>query len=148
MNLLRTNSYNKDIIPLVKHLDVYLTEKDGEDHAFYDQFNRIDSLNQVVIAYENNNAVGCGAIKAFSPDAVEIKRMFTLPERRGKGIASKILMELERWARELKYKKCVLETGIKQTEAIQLYHKKGYELIPNYGQYKGVKNSRCFEKLL
>lgn len=148
MNLLRTNSRNKEFMDLVKQLDVYLAEKDGEDHAFYDHFNRIDALNQVIIAYDNNKAVGCGAIKEFSPEAVEIKRMFTLPESRGLGIASGILRELENWAKELKYGKCILETGLKQTEAIQLYQKSGYGLIPNYGQYKGIENSRCFEKLL
>jgi len=74
--------------------------------------------------------------------------MYTLPDSRGKGVASLILAELERWAAELSYGKCVLETGKRQPEAIGLYKKRGYQLIPNYGQYTGVENSVCFEKVL
>jgi GNAT superfamily N-acetyltransferase len=77
---------------------------------------------------------------------MEIKRMYTLPECRGKGIATKVLIELEKWANELSYEKCILETGKKQPEAIALYKKNGYKLIPNYGQYAEMENSVCFEK--
>ena len=72
--------------------------------------------------------------------------MFVSPESRRKGIAAKILTELENWATELSYAKCILETGKKQPEAIGLYIKNGYKSIPNYGQYAGVENSLCFEK--
>jgi GNAT superfamily N-acetyltransferase len=148
MELIRTDSKNADFIKLVSHLDAGLAILDGDDHAFYDQFNKIDSLKYAVVAYDNDKAVGCGAIKEFSKDAVEIKRMFVLPENRGSGIASKILTDLEDWARTLGYKSCVLETGFKQVEALALYQKKGYQKIPNYGQYAGVENSICFEKKL
>ena len=77
---------------------------------------------------------------------MEIKRMYTLPDRRGKGIASQVLRELENWASELSYRKCILETGKKQPEAIRVYQKNGYQIIPNYGQYAGIENSLCFEK--
>ena len=72
--------------------------------------------------------------------------MFVLPEQRGKGIAGEILAELEKWAGELNFKKCILETGKRQPEAIRLYSKSGYNVIPNYGQYENVSNSVCFEK--
>ena len=74
--------------------------------------------------------------------------MYTKQKNRGKGIATFVLKELENWAKELGYEKCILETGIKQPEAIRLYEKNGYELIPNYGQYAEVEDSRCFEKKL
>lgn len=148
ISLIRTNSRNKEFIELVKHLDAELMERDGDEHAFYLQFNKLDAIRQVVVAYENNKPVGCGAFKEFSDDSAEIKRMYTLPESRGKGIASKILFELEQWARESGYKTCVLETGTRQPEAIALYRKNGYKNIPNYGQYADVKNSLCFAKEL
>jgi len=132
----------------VKSLDEYLTEMDGEEHSFYDQFNKVDNLKFVVILYENNFPIGCGAIKEYTSNSMEIKRMFTLPEKRGKGIASKILIELEKWSLELNYEKCILETGKRQIEAIGLYSKCGYKNIPNFGQYKGIENSLCFEKQL
>jgi len=74
--------------------------------------------------------------------------MYTLPENRGKGIATKVLSELELWATELSSEKCILETGKKQPEAIELYKKNGYKQIPNYGQYAEIENSICFEKNL
>ena len=70
------------------------------------------------------------------------------PDKRGQGVATEVLKALEAWATELNYTKCVLETGKKQPEAIDLYLKNGYAVIPNYGQYENVENSVCFEKLI
>jgi putative acetyltransferase len=144
----KTDSTDPDFIELVKHLDADLAERDGEDHSFYAQFNKIDNIKHAIVAYENDRPVGCGAIKEYSPDTMEVKRMYTSPENRGKGIASKVLKELELWASELSYERCILETGKKQPEAIALYTKRGYQVIPNYGQYAGVEESVCFEKKL
>ena len=66
--------------------------------------------------------------------------------RRGRGFATIVLKGLESWAAELSFKRCILETGYKQPEAIALYTKNGYHKIPNYGQYQSVGNSMCFEK--
>lgn len=144
----RTNSSNDDFIHLVQQLDAELTERDGMDHSFYHQFNKIDSIKHVIVAYDNNHPIACGAIKEFDKETMEVKRMYTDPAYRGRGIASKLLQELEKWARELSYKKCVLETGKRQPEAINVYQHSGYSIIPNYGQYIGVENSICFEKQL
>jgi putative acetyltransferase len=146
VSLTRTTSDNKDFISLVKLLDAELAERDGKDHPFYAQFNKIDDIKYTVVAYENEKPVSCGAIKEYNPNTMEIKRMYTLPEFRGKGIATKVLIELEKWVNELGYEKCILETGEKQPEAIALYKKNGYKLIPNFGQYAEVENSVCFEK--
>jgi putative acetyltransferase len=144
--LTRTDSRDADFIALVKQLDADLAVRDGADHSFYSQFNKIDKIRHVVVAYENNVPVGCGAIKQFTADAVEVKRMYVMPASRNKGVARSLLSELERWANELGYKKCVLETGRRQPEAIALYEKAGYRRISNYGQYQGMDNSLCFEK--
>ena len=146
--IVRTDSQNPEFIKLVNQLDTYLAVTDGEEHGFYDQFNKIQNLKQVVVAYVHDIPVGCGAIKEFASDAMEVKRMFVRPESRGKGIAGKILAELETWAFEMGYSKCVLETGKRQAEAVALYMKSGYRMIPNYGQYIGMENSICFEKVL
>ncbi|MBI1937060.1 MAG: GNAT family N-acetyltransferase [Ignavibacteriales bacterium] len=142
----RTDSENRNFIEMVKYLDADLAIRDGEDHSFYAQFNKIDKIKYVVVAYENDKAVSCGAIKEYASSIMEVKRMYTLPESRGNGIASKVLIELEKWALELSYEKCILETGKKQPEAIALYKKNGYKIIPNYGQYAEAENSVCFEK--
>lgn len=148
INIIRTAADNNDFIELVRLLDADLAIRDGDKHIFYDQFNKIDNIRYVVVAYVNNKPAGCGAIKEYNPDSMEVKRMYVLPENRKKGIASKILAELEIWARELSYSRCILETGKGQPEAIELYKKNGYTLIPNYGQYAGVENSLCFVKNL
>ncbi|HZK96076.1 MAG TPA: GNAT family N-acetyltransferase [Prolixibacteraceae bacterium] len=142
----RTDADNPHFIELVKELDADLVIRDGHEHSFYAQFNKIDKIKFVVVAYENDQPVGCGAMKEYSPNTMEIKRMYTSPASRGKGIATKVLTELEIWAAERSFEKCLLETGLKQPEAIGLYKKNGYRLIPNYGQYAGMENSVCFEK--
>ena len=144
----RTNSKNEDFIKLVKKLDAYLKTTDGDEHDFYNQFNHIDVLKDVVVIYFNDIAVGCGAIKKFDDTSVELKRMFVSSENRGSGIAQKILQELETWAKELGYQECILETGNNQIEAINFYKKSGYKSIPNYGHYAQMEGSNCFEKLV
>lgn len=148
IELIRTDSENKDFVALVKSLDEDLAQRDGDDHAFYHQFNSIDAIKHAIVAYVNAVPVACGAIKSFDEDSMEVKRMYTLSSHRGKGIAAQVLSELEKWASELGYTRCVLETGMQQPEAMALYRKNGYETIPNYGQYIGVTNSRCFAKHL
>lgn len=148
ISFLRTHSENPDFKKLVIELDAILKILDGEDHAFYADLNQTAVLNQVLIAYENNLPVGCGAFRTYTENTVEIKRMYVPELNRNKGIASKILAELEAWAKEFGTTKCILETGIMQVEAVGLYLKNGYEKIENYGNYKGVANSICFEKTI
>jgi putative acetyltransferase len=148
INLLRTNSKNLDFIKLVKLLDATLKISDGQDHAFYNQFNKIDALKNVVVAYKNKQPMGCGAFKIHPNNTVEIKRMYVATDARRLGIASKVLEELEQWAKELGITKCILETGKKQPEAIELYKKCGYNITANFGFYENVENSVCFEKFL
>ncbi|MBL7700038.1 MAG: GNAT family N-acetyltransferase [Chitinophagaceae bacterium] len=144
----RTDSADADFQSLVKLLDEELRIRDGSENAFYAQFNKIDMLKNAVVLYMYGKPVACGAFKPFGKGAVEIKRMYVLPEYRGRNIAGQILRELEDWAGELQYSGCVLETGKRQPEAIRLYEKSGYERIPNYGQYANVENSVCMSKNL
>ncbi len=145
-SLIRTNSDNTDFRELVVLLDRDLQIRDGDEHSFYAQFNKVDKIRHAVVAYEDNEAVGCGALRKYSEDAAEIKRMFVKPARRGRGIARNILAELELWAKELNFSECILEMGIKQPEAIRLYQKSGYLKISSYGQYLNVENSVCMKK--
>lgn len=148
LQITRTDSDSPAFKHLVKQLDADLAGRDGRDHSFYDQFNKIDAIRHVIVAYENEVPVGCGALKPLDETCMEVKRMYTLPGHRGKGVATRVLLSLEQWAKELSYKKCRLETGKRQPEAIELYKKNGYMVIPNYGQYAGIDNSVCFEKTL
>lgn len=148
IKIIKTNSSDEDFIRLVRLLDADLAQRDGDDHAFFAQFNKIDAIQHVIVLYVDGLAVACGAIKQYAPEIMEVKRMYVLPEYRGKGYASRVLTALEEWAAALHYHKCILETGEKQPEAIRLYKKNNYRVIPNYGQYADVKTSICFEKIV
>lgn len=148
IHFLRTDSLNNHFKELVKLLDADLAIRDGADHAFYAQFNKIDLIQHVIVAYENEAPVGCGAFKKYDDTSAEIKRMYVLPQHRNKGIAASVLLQLEQWAKKEGFQSTVLETGLKQPEAIRLYEKSGYSRIPNYGQYAGIENSVCMKKEL
>lgn len=148
LTLKKVTSADIDFIHLVQLLDADLAVRDGAEHAFYAPFNKVHMIQHVLVASENNKAVGCGAFKPYDKKSVEIKRMYVLPTHRNRGIAAAVLQQLEHWAKEEGYAAAVLETGKKQPEAIRLYEKCGYTRIPNYGQYAGVENSVCMRKEL
>ena len=148
MKLVRTTSDNLDFQQLVVALDAYLRIVDGDDHAFYAQFNKTDSLSNVLVCYDQEVAIGCGAFKAYDSQTVEIKRMYTFPEYRGRGVAKNIMAALEEWAKEEKYSVSILETGYLQKDAIALYTKIGYEVMENFGQYEGISTSVCMQKTI
>ena len=146
IRLHRTNSDNEDFQKLTRLFDEFLIDIDGDEKEFFAQYNQI-FIKNVVVFYENEIALGCGAFKELEPNVAEIKRMFVAPNGRGKGIATKILTELESWTKELNFSSCQLETSQKLENAIALYTKFGYEIIPNYGQYVGVESSMCMKKI-
>lgn len=148
IRIIRTNSENNDFVELVARLDKLLADLDGREHDFYNQFNKIDKIKHAVVAYSGELPVACGAIKKFDTETMEVKRMFTDVNFRGKGFATQVLTELENWALELGYSRCILETGKRLPDAMRLYENRGYQLIPNYGQYVEMENSICFEKKL
>ncbi|MBS1776608.1 MAG: GNAT family N-acetyltransferase [Bacteroidetes bacterium] len=148
LTLKRTNSDNTDFQQLVLMLNKDLEKRNGVVNDFFVQFNKIDEIKNVIIIYENHQAVGCGAMKKYDDNTMEIKRMYVPLGNRGKGIATKVLQELEIWAKELGYKKCILETGNKMSEAISLYEKNSFKIISNYGQYVNITDSICFEKTI
>lgn len=105
-------------------------------------------MQYVIVAYFNEIPIGCGALKVYNSEVLEVKRMYVLPEYRGNKIAENLLLNLEEWAIELNYKYCMLETGIQMKAAVLLYQKMGYSEISKYGQYVNVENSICFKKEL
>ena len=147
MKLLKTNSNHPDFQKLTQLFDDYLVEIDGDEKDFFAQYNQI-YIDNVIVCYEAEIAVGCGAFKEYEPTVAEIKRMFVLPEKRGKGIASTVLNTLEIWAKGNGFQYAILETSNQLTNAISLYQKSDYEVIPNYGQYIDVESSVCMKKIL
>ena len=141
LTLKRTDSNDKDFHWLVEKLNRYLDVLYGGLQDYYSQFNKIDNIPNVVIAYLNDEPVGCGCFKKFDEQSAEVKRMFAREDARGRGVGAAVLTELEKWAAELGYTAMVLEHGDKQPEASKLYQRQGYTVIPNYGQYIGMEET-------
>jgi GNAT superfamily N-acetyltransferase len=147
MDLLRTTSDHPDFQLLAEQLEADLRVRDGDQHEYYAQLNQVDYMSQVLVAYEEERPVGCGALRAYDDATVELKRMFVVTADRGRGVATALLVELEKWSRELGYTACVLETGRNQPEAIAFYQKNNYQLIPPFGGYRDSPNSLCLKKI-
>ena len=145
ITLKRTTSHSPDFQKLTALFDEYLIDIDGDEKDFFAQYNQI-YIDNVILCYEDDVPVGCGAFKKSETRVAEIKRMFVPVEHRGKGVALKILSELELWAKELNHTTCILETSFKLENALALYQKTGYEITENYGQYIGVESSVCMRK--
>lgn len=148
MTTIRTTSDDQDFQELSKELEQDLKFRDGDQHLFYAELNKVDRMPNVIVVYKNGLPIGCGAVRKYNEDTMEIKRMFVKPSNRGQGIATTILTELEEWSLELGFKYCILETGKNQPEAIELYKKSNYTIIPNFGKYIGNENSICFKKAM
>lgn len=144
--VIRTNSDNPDFQSLTDELDTELCRIYNTRKEDYEEYNRITGLPTVVLVYENDVAIACGCFKQFDTPRIELKRMFVKPEFRGKGIASLMVAELEKWAFKLGYETAILETGKGQPEAIALYRKLGYTHIPHFGEFPEQSRSVCLGK--
>lgn len=144
----RTNCENPDFKYLTNLLDLALCDLYGTKQEDYEEYNKIIDLHTIVIAHFNETAIGCGCFRQHNNDTIEIKRMFVLPEHRGGGVATKILIELESWAESLGNVHAILETGKEQIEAIAMYQRMGYRSIGPYNSNDALEISRCFGKSL
>ena len=146
IELVRTDSTHPQFLNLIRELDLYLAGVNGDDNPFFAQFNFVDTIRHVVLAFAEEKAVGCGAFKEFEHGVAEIKRMYVLPEMRGCHVGSRVLKEVESWASEEGFERSVLETAVTMLDARRLYERNGYEVIPNYGPYVGKSQSVCMTK--
>ena len=101
-----------------------------------------------VVAWVDGEPVSCGGVRQYDATTGEVKRMYTVPDARRRGISRVVLEELEARAAAIGYTRLVLETGVRQPEAIAMYERAGYESIEPYGFYKSAPLSRCYAKSL
>ncbi|MDG4829513.1 GNAT family N-acetyltransferase [Solwaraspora sp. WMMD1047] len=103
-----------------------------------------------LVAYLDGAAVGCAGWRSHGDgdETAELKRMYTAPTVRGRGVARRLLGAVERSAREHGRKRLILECGDRQPEAIALYRSCGYELIENFGYYRDEPGVLSFGRLL
>lgn len=150
MRFINTDGGNSDFIELCHDLDSFLNELVGgeENRAEYIPYNQLDDIHDVIIAYDDDIPVGSASFKKYDDESAEVKRVFIKQEYRGKGISNKLMELLENVAREQGYRYLILESGEPLVAAMALYRKIGYEVIPNYGQYKDMPDSICMKKKL
>ncbi len=148
IRLERTHKDDPRFLDLVSLLDRDISLRYEDGNASYAPFNLLGKITAVVLAFIDNEPVGCGAFKPFLENGVELKRVFVKPAFRGRGISKRVMSELETWAAEKGCTHAVLETGIHQPEAISLYEGIGYRRRENFGPYVGFAESVCFEKPL
>lgn len=150
MKFVYTNGGNSDFIELCHSLDNFLNELVGgeENRAEYIPYNQLDDIHDVIVAYDDDIPVGIVSFKKYNDECAEVKRVFIKQEYRGRGISNKLMELLEKVAREKGYQYLILESGEPLVAAMALYRKKGYKVIPNYGQYKDMPDSICMKKKL
>ena len=147
---LRCDGNNKDFIENCRLLDEDLDLRVGKiiKRDKYAQYNLIDKINEAIVVYRGNNPIGGGSIRPYDENTVELKRVFVIPDEQGKGIGTELVSKLIEWAKELGYKKMILETGELLAESCHVYSKLGFKQIPNYGAYVDMPESLCMGKEL
>lgn len=150
MRIEYTDGRDRNFIELCHELDDFLNEIVGgeENRTEYLQYNKLDDIHDVVVAYENDVPVGSASFKKYDDECAEVKRVFVKKEYRGRGISNILMKMLEERAREKGFKYFILESGEPLVSAMALYRKSGYKVIPNYGQYVDMEESVCMKKKL
>jgi GNAT superfamily N-acetyltransferase len=132
----------------------YVARYGGRDESPVDPAEFEDPLGQFFVGYLGGAPVATGAWRRSSVRALgaevtaEVKRMYVVPAAQRRGLARRMLAHLEATAAEAGIEALVLETGMKQPEAIALYTSSGYEPVPGFGYYSGSDLSRCFGRRL
>ena len=145
-----TDGKNPNFAALCRLLDEQLNQWAGgeENRKEYIQYNTLEKIHDVVIAYDGDHPVGCAAFKKFDETSAELKRVFVRDTYRGTGVAEAMVRAMEERARSQGYDRLVLETGKALLAANKLYKRLSYQVIENYGQYQGMTGSVCMQKIL
>ena len=142
----------KDAAVLLKKVaeEIYSRYSENGEHGT-DSFKARDVTvprSVFIVARLDGRPVACGALRPKSEYVAEVKRMYTEPDVRGRGVARRVLSALEKQARDFGYESIVLETGVRQPEALKVYEAMGYKRIACYDEFANSELSVCFEKQL
>ncbi|MCI9541806.1 MAG: GNAT family N-acetyltransferase [Lachnospiraceae bacterium] len=144
----RTDGKNKDFVENCRLLDMDLDRRVGKKikREKYEKYNQLDEIQEAIVVYNDNKAVGGGAIRRYNNEDIELKRVFVHTKYQGQGIGTKLVSLLIEWAAELGYKRIILETGELLEESCYVYKKLGFKVIPNYGPYVDMPESLCMAR--
>lgn len=109
-------------------------------------YNLSDTISDVIVAGMDGAAVGCAGLKAYSESDAEIKRVWVEPDYRGNHIADEMMNRIEKRAKELGFRRTILQTRPIMRDAVGLYRKRGYYPIDNYPPYDRLDGAVCFAK--
>ena len=146
--LVETGVEHPDFVELVHQLDEYYYMRFRDIVLNDQQHHDLSTMKCGVVAYVDGQPAACGALKVYNETSVEMKRIFVRSEFRRQGLASQIMKTLEKLAIEQGFAYAVLETGAEMKDAIRFYQKIGYEVIPNFGSFRGDDGCICFGKPL
>ena len=139
---------NGDLQQLVAQLNDFFFQEWGAVAGAYQSHHDLSKMVSAVVAYVEEQPAGCGCWKLYEGNMPTIKRMFVSSDFRGNGLASKILGKLEADIKNQGHSVVNLETGREMAGAIAFYQKKGYQIIPNYGEFVGDELCVCLQKEL
>ncbi len=144
----RTDGKNKDFVENCRLLDMDLDRRVGKKikREKYEKYNQLDEIQEAIVVYNDNKAVGGGAIRRYNNEDIELKRVFVHTKYQEQGIGTKLVSLLIEWAAELGYKRIILETGELLEESCYVYKKLGFKVIPNYGPYVDMPESLCMAR--
>ena len=139
---------NKDFKMLHKLIDDEYYERFGESYLKYQPYNTLDGIEDFFIAYSGEKPIACGCLRRITEEIAELKRVFVLPEYRRMGVANLLVDCCEETMKKQNFICIRLETGVVMHEAIQLYKKRNYSIVENYGDFVGDEQCCCMEKKL
>ena len=146
MEIRFVSAESADFRSLAAQLDAYYFTLVGDIQLKYAEPNRPENMNALVVAYEGEIPIACGAWKAIDPETAEIKRIFVDPAYRRKGAASRVIRSLEENVLASGRRKLILETAVDTSGSHALYLSLGYKLRDYYGSPAGAENCMCFHK--
>ncbi|MFI9642206.1 GNAT family N-acetyltransferase [Micromonospora sp. NPDC051925] len=120
----------------------------GGDETPVDPIEFVPPHGDFLVARLDGEPVGCAGWRSHGDDSAELKRMYTVPAVRGRGVARAVLAAVEDSARRHGRKRIILECGDRQPEAVALYTSAGYERIPNFGYYADAPGCLSFGRVL
>ena len=139
-------------LSLIGSLNAELTgmyPEPGATHFGLDPKEVSGSSGAFLVLYQDGTPVGCGAVRVLDAEIAELKRMYVMPALRGRGLGRRLVAALEAEARALGIRRLVLETGTRQTAALELYRRTGFLPIPLFGEYlRSPETSICLGKEL
>ena len=111
-------------------------------------FNASSEIPHVLLAYQEETAAGCAGLKRYSETDAELKRLWVEPAFRGRHIAARLMDQIEEKALQMGFRRLILQTRPLMADAVALYEKRGYALIPNYPPYDQLDGAVCYAKAL